>query len=185
MPELEPQLSEKVVALRDALEASSIPYAFGGAIALYYFRDPRSTTDIDVNIFLPPDQTEDVGQVLGSVYRLDVERLTDAVTRDGQSRTSWDSTFVDLFFADTEFHEAMSRRTLRKPFLDTEINVLSPEDLLVCKMLFDRPKDWIDVEAVARGGHVMLDNGYIEAALDNFVDRSDPRFEHWRSMSDG
>jgi hypothetical protein len=32
------------------------------------------------------------------------------------------------------------------PFGDTTITILAPEDLLVCKAVFDRRKDWIDIE---------------------------------------
>lgn len=46
-PELRLLASQKVLALRDALEEHAVPYAFGGAIALFYCRDPRSTIDID------------------------------------------------------------------------------------------------------------------------------------------
>jgi hypothetical protein len=76
----------------------------------------------------------------------------------------------------------MAQRVRRKPFLETEINVLSPEDLLVCKMLFDRPKDWLDVEAVVRGGRTELDREYLESGLELFVDRTDARFDRWRAV---
>lgn len=42
---VEPTWSEKVLQLNEALRASGIPYAFGGAIALNYYREPRSTLD--------------------------------------------------------------------------------------------------------------------------------------------
>ena len=46
-------LPERLVALHKALAARRVPHAFGGAIALaYWTRDPRGTSDIDVNVFL-------------------------------------------------------------------------------------------------------------------------------------
>jgi hypothetical protein len=182
--ELGPLPSEKVIALRDAFETHDVPYAFGGAIALFYYRDPRSTIDIDVNVFLPPDRQAEVTDLLPSLYDVDREHVAAAVLQTGQARTLWGGTYVDLFFADTEFHEAMARRVQRKPFLGTEINVLSPEDLLVCKMLYDRPKDWLDIEAVLAAGRQQLDRDYLEAALELFVERSDPRFVRWRAITE-
>ena len=32
------------------------------------------------------------------------------------------------------------------PFGEGRIPILAPEHLLVCKALFDRPKDWLDIE---------------------------------------
>lgn len=177
--------SEKIVALRDALERHRIPYAFGGAIALFYYRDPRSTIDIDINIFLPPERNGDVVEVFQSLYPLDAAQVAATVEATGQTRSTWDSTFVDLFFADTEFHTAMSQHVRRQPFLDSEINVLSAEDLLVCKLLFDRPKDWLDIEAVVAAQGGALDRGYIESALELFVDTSDRRFIRWHATTSG
>lgn len=173
--------SEKVLALRDALERAEIPYAFGGAIALFYYRDPRSTIDIDVNVFLPPERQADVVEVLADLYPVDAERVAADVAATGQARSAWDATYVDLFFADTEFHDVMARRVRREPFLDSEINVLSAEDLLVCKLLFDRAKDWVDVEAVVATMGERLDRAYVESALELFVERKDARFARWRA----
>ena len=43
-----PTLPKKVVSLARALEESELPYAFGGALALAYYAEPRATVDIDV-----------------------------------------------------------------------------------------------------------------------------------------
>src|SRR5659263_502227 len=41
----EPSLPDKVVALDRALDDASIDHAFGGALALAYYAEPRSTVD--------------------------------------------------------------------------------------------------------------------------------------------
>src|SRR5206468_5178609 len=47
-------LPERVVALHRALAKPRIPHALGGAIALaYWTQDPRGTSDIDLNVFIP------------------------------------------------------------------------------------------------------------------------------------
>lgn len=37
-------------------------------------------------------------------------------------------------------------------FGPTRIPILSPEHLIVCKAIFDRPKDWVDVEEIVSWG---------------------------------
>ncbi len=44
-------LAKRVLAIDHAL--SSIPHAFGGALALAYYAEPRATIDIDLNVFVP------------------------------------------------------------------------------------------------------------------------------------
>ena len=54
----EPSLSEKVLLIEAALQAARIPHAFGGAIALAYYAAPRGTENIDLNLFVSPDEVD-------------------------------------------------------------------------------------------------------------------------------
>jgi hypothetical protein len=183
--EPEPTWDQKVVKLNTVLAERGIPYAFGGAIALNYHREPRSTLDIDINIFVPPEQENAVLAALGAVYDLpDRERVGRDLRRDGQARSSWGDTYVDLFLANTDFHASMAERVQRQPFGDTTIPVLSIEDLLICKALFDRAKDWVDIEAVAKTRRGDLGRTYISGWLDRFLPADDPRRERIAAMLD-
>jgi hypothetical protein len=42
----------------------------------------------------------------------------------------------------------MRTATRQVPFGDVMIPILSPEHLVVCKAVYDRPKDWLDIEQV-------------------------------------
>ena len=48
-------LVPKIVSLHEMLDSAGVPHQFGGAIALAWYRNPRATTDIDVNLTLPPE----------------------------------------------------------------------------------------------------------------------------------
>lgn len=113
---------------------------------------------------------------LGDVYDLaDQARVRRELRREGQTRSLWGNTYVDLFLANTEFHAAMAERVERQPFAESMIPVLSIEDLLICKALFDRSKDWVDIEAVAKTRRGDLDRPYITGWLDRFLPPDDPR----------
>lgn len=175
-PEREPAWSAKVVALGDHLTAQRIPHAFGGAIAMNYHREPRSTLDIDVNVFLSDGGEDPVLNALTQIFDIaDLAEVREQIRESGQARTLWGETYVDLFFANTEFHDSMAQRVERQPFGDSTITVLSIEDLVICKALFDRPKDWVDIDAVARTKRESLDYGYVRSWLGRFVSDDDPR----------
>lgn len=145
-----------------------------------YHREPRSTLDIDINIFLPPEKRDAAMTLLAATTgagAVEIERISAAVERDGQARTLWGSTYVDLFFADTDFHRSMASRVEVQPFGNRQAPVLSIEDLLVCKVLFDRPKDWVDIEAVAAHDAGGLDAEYVNLWLLHFLPETDLRFE--------
>ncbi len=98
-------LPERIVAIEHAL--TNVPHAFGGAIALAYYAEPRATIDIDLNVFLPPDHFADVAAPLAHLgVAVDDPETAATVTRDGQVRVMWDRTPIDLFFAYDPFHTA-------------------------------------------------------------------------------
>jgi hypothetical protein len=142
-------LPDKVVAIDVAL--ADAPHAFGGAIALAYWAEPRATIDIDVNVFVPPDGYASVLDPLVALGA-DTTGAADAIGREGQARIMWDGTPIDLFFAYDAFHRAADVEAVEVPFADHTIRVLSPEHLTICKVVFDRPKDWIDIDAMIMNG---------------------------------
>lgn len=146
----EPSLPEKIVAIDRALADGRIPHAFGGALALAYYAEPRATIDIDLNVFVPTTRIDEVNLALGplGVAPLESDEDRSALERDGQCRLWWGRTPVDLFFSYDEVHDAMREGARRVPFGDHEVEVLGPEHLVVCKACFDRPKDWMDIEQV-------------------------------------
>lgn len=173
----------KVVAIHAALLDGGVPHAFGGAIALNYHREPRTTLDIDINVFMTPEEADAAVSALGNLYDLgDRRALEGQLLEHGQARTLWDATYVDLFFDNTPFHEAMAQRAEVQPFGDRRIPVLSIEDLLVCKILFDRGRDWVDVEAVLRTEGEELDDAHIDRWLDAFLSQDDPRLARLQAL---
>jgi hypothetical protein len=156
----EPSLSEKIVELARVFGASDVPFAFGGALALAYYAEPRATVDVDVNVFVAPDAVDRVAAVLRGLGIPTSARDRRLVLRDGQVRLHWGATPIDLFFAYDAFHFHAAERVRRVPFGSDTIPVLAPEDLLVCKVLFNRRKDWIDIEQVLllTAGNLDLDD---------------------------
>jgi hypothetical protein len=177
----EPTLAEKVSILAGVLEQSAIPFAFGGALALAYYAEPRATIDIDVNVFVPP---EDVDRIVDVLAPLGVEAtVADRrnARRDGQVRLWWGNTPIDVFFAYDEFHYRAASRVRRVPFGDDTISILAPEDLLVCKVVFNRRKDWIDIDQVLLLTAGTLDVDDVRRWLVAIAGTDDERVAHFEA----
>lgn len=174
-----PALADKVVALDEALTALATAHAFGGAIALAYYGEPRVTIDIDVNVFVAPDRS---AAVLEGAASLGVELPSGAqrlVVRDDQIRLWWDGIAVDLFFAYDAFHAAAERRTRAVPFRDTTVPILSATDLLVCKVVFDRAKDWLDIAQMLFLSASEIDVGEARSWIHRIVGDDDRRLRRF------
>ncbi|MFA5885535.1 MAG: hypothetical protein WDA60_16915 [Acidimicrobiia bacterium] len=139
---------EKIEAVTSGLAAAAVPHAFGGALALAFcVGQPRATADIDVNVFVTPDEVDRVFAALpdGVVANATSARLA---RHDGQVRVWWDETAVDLFFSYHSQHDEAARRTRRVAFGEVQIPVLSCTDLAFFKVIFNRTRDWADLEAM-------------------------------------
>jgi hypothetical protein len=154
-------LAERLVAVHDALAAAGIPHAFGGAIALAYCtEEPRGTRDIDVNVFAEAATAAEVLSKLPDGVTVRPADIRDA-ERDGQVRVWWEETPLDLFFDVHPFHREVAAGVRSVPFVGREIPVIDCVALVVFKALFDRTRDWADIEAV-----VDADTFDRQAALD-------------------
>ncbi len=170
----EPALPEKIVAIHHHLDLAKIAHAFGGALALAYYAEPRTTIDIDINVFVAPTAYAAVEEALAPLGVDDIDPAL--VKRDGQFRSWWGRTPIDLFFAYDEIHRAMRREARMVPFGEDRLPVLAPEHLLVCKVIFDRPKDWLDIEQMLVCVED-LDLAEIRIWLDRVVGLDNPRLE--------
>jgi hypothetical protein len=154
-----------------------MPHAFGGALALAYYATPRATIDIDLNVFVGVERAD---EVLALIEALGAEPLRAKeraqLRRDEQVRLYWDTTPLDLFFSYDALHESCQARRRRVPFGAGDwIHVLAAEDLLIFKVLFDRDKDWRDVEELIYATSGELDVAYAKGWLERILGGRDTR----------
>jgi SAM-dependent methyltransferase len=149
---------EKVFAVHRALADAGLPHAIGGAIALSIYSAPRPTVDIDVNVFVAPER------------RPEVRAALDRLRRDGH--------LIHVFYSHDALHEEMARSIREVLYAGATIPIVAPEHLVIRKALLDRPKDWVDIEAILIACEP-LDLEAIEAWLDRLADPAIRR-RFWR-----
>jgi hypothetical protein len=166
-------LPERIVAIHRALSKAGIPHAFGGAIALAYATlDPRGTSDVDVNVFTPASEPEHALAALPAGIA-QPEGTAETIAREGQIRLWWDETPVDLFFDYIPLHDEAARNRRTVPFESEQIPILGPVELAVFKVMFDRTRDWADLEAMTEAGS--LDVSAVKKAVESLVGADDAR----------
>lgn len=173
-------LAERILALDRALE--DVPHAFGGAIALAYYAEPRATIDIDLNLFVSPDRFPEIATRLGKLgIAFDDPDIGERARRDGQVRVMWDETPVDLFFAYDAFHDAAAGAVRTVPFAESTIPILAAPHLIACKVVYNRPKDWVDIDAVL-AGEPTVDAAEVLRWVGRIAGDEDPRYERITSV---
>ena len=174
------ELAEGVRLLSRSLREASIPHAFGGAIAYGLYGIPRGTNDWDINIFCSEEHAGEVFSALAPIGVESTEASYVEVDKKGQVRLSWGDKKVDLFFAYSPFHTVVQTRIREADFEGEPIWVLAGEDIIVFKVLFNRPHDWRDVERIFQRMGEGIDLDYVNHWLSEILGADDNRIERLR-----
>ena len=146
--------TELIFATHKALDEAGLDHAFGGALALmHYVAEPRTTWDVDVNISVIKEDADVVIAALSGIVVATSEQIT-LLKRDAQVRLMVGQYPLDIFLAAHEFHEEMRLMSAMRPFGGTELPYISATHLTILKAMFNRNKDWVDIEAMLRHGSV-------------------------------
>ena len=179
MTDDDPSLVEKIIDVHDALHAAGIPHVFGGALALaFHVHEPRTTNDIDVNVCARADEAQATLRALPPGVDWN-ESTQPAIERDDQVRLWWGRSPVDLFFRASDFHDELEERAVWRDLAGRTLPFLAADDLTIFKALFNRPKDWIDIEAMVQAGSVDL--ATVIGTLDRLIG-DDPRLDRLESL---
>jgi hypothetical protein len=174
-------LVTKLFAIHDALTAAGLAHAFGGAIALAYCtEEPRGTRDLDLNIFADSSRAQAALGALPagvSVSKADVA----TVVREGQTRLWWDDTPIDVFLNNHPYHDAVAGGVMWVPLERREVPVLDCSSLVVFKALFNRTRDWADIEAVSERSPRAI--AIAATVIEELLGADDPVYRHLLSLA--
>jgi predicted nucleotidyltransferase len=175
--------------LRDAIAAldeAELDFAVMGGCARNAYAEPRATRDVDLVVAVDLDKH---ARLIEAMARRGFTAATTVASDEGVP----DLTLfrddagrrLDLLFAHTDFERAaLDRSRAAEPLAGVSAPVISVEDLIVYKLLADRPQDRVDVQDVvraveARGGAIDWD--YVQGWCDAWEVRG--RLERARSAS--
>ncbi len=169
--------TDVVARLADHFDEDGLPYALGGALALGAWGVPRTTSDVDISVFV---REEALDGLLDSIERSGamVERAEAhrTVARTGLFVAYFGRTRIDLFIAHHPWHAEMQHRRVSLPTPDGKPRwFLSVEDTVLAKLLYARPKDIQDLERLFAVQAGRIDLAYLRYWLPRMVPTGDAR----------
>jgi hypothetical protein len=166
-----------------ALESRGCDYAIGGAIALGYWAQPRGTIDVDVTLFLPPQQPTQCVRLLQQIgCNLNATAAIQSFAEHGCAEVELDGCGIHVFLPTVSFYDLARQRRKQVPLGDQQVMIWDAETLCVFKMMFFRRKDIADVEQILRSGGEKLDRAWILDQLHELYGRRDPRISQWHEL---
>lgn len=173
-------LVDAIEALIDSLEKSSLDYAFGGAIALSAWAEPRATTDIDLNLWIEEDAlVEAIRSIEPAGVAVDLSSARGQIESRGMFTGRIQGYRLDVFVPSIPFYAEALQRRRRLRILDRDTWVLSPECLAVFKLLFFRAKDLVDLGRMVEIQGAALDRSFVRKSVASMMGDTDERVRAW------
>lgn len=178
-------LDRAVQAIVGVLESEHIDYAIVGGIANAVWGEPRATIDVDVTISVEPARMRNTISAIAAPFRVQV---SDPASFVEQTRVlpldTEEGVRIDVIFALLPFELEAIRRARRVSIAGRIVSIVTPEDLVLMKIVSDRPRDLADAEAILRRRRQELDRGYLEPRVRELavaLEREDllDRWERW------
>lgn len=139
--------------LKLLLEKQRTPYMLIGGIAVALWGEPRATQDIDIVVLISKDRAFDFleeAKKYGFSYR---KEETKHLLKANLLRLIWQKDFflmVDLIIPDTEYQRIALKRRKRKKIGGEYLWFVSPEDLILHKLIAGRAIDIRDAQTIFR-----------------------------------
>lgn len=160
LPAVEPTLR----FFTECFERLGVEWCIGGAVAANAYRDPRATTDLDLVVQIGAEQYLAVSAALREAGWQIVRRSPESDYPDIVRLRHPTFFATDLLLVKTAY-QAEALRRARSASVGGGFKLLSPEDVLVHKLIAYRHRDRADVHEILRS-QPALDHAYIEQWCD-------------------
>jgi hypothetical protein len=170
------------------LDALHIDYAVIGGIANAIWGQPRATIDVDVTVSVDDEDLATAIPAIGARFR---PAVSDPVPFVRQTRVlpldTADGVRIDVIFALLPFELDAIRRARSVSIANRAVRVVTAEDLILMKIVSERPRDVADAEAIVRRRAGELDRGYLDPRIEELsalLDREEI-LARWRTWNSG
>jgi len=138
------------------LNELQIEFAVVGGIAVRVLGIPRPTHDLDFTLALDHaalgrlfERLEAIGLTVSDEYRTGWrDRVADMPLVKAKLYLAGRSIDVDMFLAETEFQQSLMSRRHRQTVEGIELWMVTPEDLILLKLMANRIRDQADIADV-------------------------------------
>jgi len=148
------------------LQKLKIPYVITGGFAVAVWGRPRFTADIDIIVELLDKNIEPLSKnlfILGKDSYLSEDAVKRALAVGGEFNFIHSHTGmkVDFWVRDNDFDKEKIQRAVQKKFKRQIVNFVSPENLILSKLLWykknDSEREIEDIKSILRFSKVKLD----------------------------
>lgn len=158
----QPNLDDLLRKTVTLLDRWRIPSLLIGGLAVGIVGEARATQDVDLILAVPLTEIDSIATRARAAGFSVANASVEEARMTGALRLTWGGLHVDVIFTSTEFEASAFSRKRRVQLAGCPIDVPTPEDLILLKLVPARRKDLFDVESILLRHHGKLDLKYLE-----------------------
>jgi predicted nucleotidyltransferase len=159
-------LDDVVRQLAELLEERGIPYAVMGGLAVRVHGIPRPTHDVDLTIKIKREEleelyaaVEELGYSVPETYRGGwIDQVAGMPLVKFRLHVMGHAIDIDIFLAESQFQLKLLSRRQQLTIEEKSLWIVSPEDLILLKLLASRTRDFADI------GDILFTQGTLDEA---------------------
>lgn len=159
-------LEETLVRIVRLLDSNGIPYMVIGGMANLFYGVPRTTVDIDITLQVGEKELQPLIEKARKQFQLRVEDPTAFVSKTHVlPLEDRNHVLIDLIVAQLPYERRAIARARKERVQGTTVRICAPEDLIVHKIVSERPRDREDVRGLIARQAGALDRKYLDPLI--------------------
>src|SRR3989339_1053839 len=158
------KIEDVFVALIKLFSKHKIPYMVVGGFAVAFWGEPRLTKDIDLVLATSKDILTNLVDILRDnnyVFHYEELKMLAKLSNRFAIADATNTFRIDLWIPKTQYEQRAFERRINKKYNRDKISLISPEDLILFKLLANRTKDLDDIKGVLARQKGKLDREYL------------------------
>ena len=158
-------LQESISRIIVTLNEAGFDYMLVGSFSSMYYSFPRSTMDADFVIGTPNWDVHSLVNSLGSEFKLDAQQSFEGFGGSIKNEIEIEGTpfRIELFrLTEQPFDQSRFARRRKVTIGGDEVWIPTPEDVILQKLIWSRPKDHEDIIGVIAVNQSTLDRNYLD-----------------------
>ncbi|TWT97143.1 hypothetical protein [Neorhodopirellula pilleata] len=159
-------LEDAITRVIEGLSEIGVEYMLIGSFSSMYYSFPRSTTDADFVVGRQDLGVVRLSTILGERFKFDPQLSFETVGRSSKNEIEIKGTpfRIEIFRLTNEpFDQSRFERRREIVLFGKQVWIPTVEDVIIQKLIWDRPKDRDDVAGVIEATRKSLDEDYLQS----------------------
>lgn len=159
------QLERAVINIAGFLRREKIPYMIIGGIANLFWGEPRTTLDIDITIKV---KDSDIPRFISKIkdrFPILVSEPKKFIEETRVLPVKVEGLTADFIFATLAYEERAISRAVFREIDRKKVRICSIEDLIIHKIISERPKDREDVRKILAKQKKIINRRYLDPKI--------------------